>query len=84
MSKDNRLLACSALKAAQAGLAEGLNCLMVAIAVRAGNGGLMGEGESSFVPAGGGTPGVGGAFRSQLNQLLPGGLGVRGRIGWGW
>jgi hypothetical protein len=78
MSKDNRLLVCLALKVAQAGLAEGLNHLMVATAVHAGNGGPMGEGESSFVTAGGGTLGVGGAFCSQLNQFLRGGLGGRG------
>ena len=46
MSEDNRLAARLALKAAQAGLAEGLHRLMVATTVRAGSGGAVEGGES--------------------------------------
>ena len=46
MSEDNRLAARLALKSAQAGLAEGLNCLMVATTARAGSGGAVDGGES--------------------------------------
>ncbi len=52
MSKDNCLAARLALKAAQACLAEGLNCLMVATTARAGIGGPLEEGESTFGTAG--------------------------------
>jgi hypothetical protein len=54
MSNNNHLLVHSVLKAAQAGLAKGLNHLRVAT-VDHGNGALLEEGES-FVPAGGGLP----------------------------
>ncbi len=47
------------LKAAQAGLAEGLNRLMVATTARAGIGGPLEEGESPFGTAGGDTLGTG-------------------------
>jgi hypothetical protein len=84
MSKDNCLQACLALKAAQIGLAEGLNHLMVATVTHAGSGAPLEEGES-FVTVGGGTPGpLGGtAFCSQLPQFLPGGLGLGGGY-WDW
>jgi hypothetical protein len=59
MSKDNRLAARLALKAAQAGHAKGLNHLMVATMARAGIGGSLEEGESPFGTAGGDTPGTG-------------------------
>ena len=71
-----RQTARSALKAAQAGLADGLTRLRVATAAR-GNGASGEEGE--FVgTAGSGSPAqVGGpSLRGQLAQFLPGGLGM--------
>ncbi len=59
MSEDNCLAARLALKAAQAGLAKGLNHLMVATTAHAGIGGPLEEGESSFGTAGGDTSGTG-------------------------
>ena len=74
MSEDNRLAARSALKAAQAGLAEGLNRLMVATTARAGSGGAADGGESLPAFSGGA-----GAFRSPADSFLPGGFGAQGR-----
>jgi hypothetical protein len=78
MSEDNRLAARSALKAAQAGLAEGLNRLMVATTAHAGIGGQLEEGESTFGTVGRDALGLGAfAFQSPGDQFLPGGFGAR-------
>ena len=66
-------MARSALKAAQAGLAEGLNRLMVATTVRAGSGGAVEGGESPVFSGGAG------AFSSPADSFLPGGFGAGGR-----
>jgi hypothetical protein len=68
----------STLKAAQAGLANGLTWLRVATTTR-GNGAPGEEGES-FAMAGMGSPAlVGGpSLHSQFSQFLPGGLGFSG------
>ena len=52
-------MARSALKAVQAGLAKGLNRLMVATTARAGIGGPLEEGESTFGTAGHNALGLG-------------------------
>jgi hypothetical protein len=67
-----------AMSAAKATLSEGLNRLQVASVAR-GNGATMEEGES-LVTAGMSSlaPVRGVAFRSQLNQFLPGGLDFTG------
>ena len=71
-------MARSALKAAHAGLADGLTWLRVATAA-CGNGAPGEEGES-FAMVGMGSPApVGGySLRSQLSPFLPGGLGFLG------
>jgi hypothetical protein len=76
--------ACSALKAAQAGLANSLTWLWVATAVR-GNRAPLVEGES-FGTAGMGSPApVGGtSLRGQLAQFLPGGWVLRVQNGGEW
>jgi hypothetical protein len=74
----DRITARSALKAAQAGLADGLTQLRVATAA-CGNGAPGEEGET-FATAGMGSPAtVGGhSLRSQLSSFLRGGLGFLG------
>ena len=68
--------ACSALKAAQAGLEEGFTWLRVATAAR-GNGALVVEEGEFVVTAGSGSPAqVGGpSLCGQFAQFLPGGVG---------
>jgi hypothetical protein len=74
----DRQTACSALKATQDGLADGVTRLRVVTAA-CGNRALGEEGES-FATAGMGSPApVGGhSLRSQLSPFLPGGLGFSG------
>jgi hypothetical protein len=71
-----RQTARSALKAAQAGLADGLTRLRVATAAR-GNGASGEEGEFVGTTGSGSPAQVGGpSLRGQLAQFLPGGLGM--------
>jgi hypothetical protein len=74
----DRLMACSALKAAQAGLADSLTWLRVATAARVNR--APGEEGELFATAGMGLPApVGGhSLHRQLSPFLPGGSGFLG------
>jgi hypothetical protein len=81
MSNNNHLQVRLALKAAQACLAKGLNCLRVATSA-CGNGAPLEKGEL-FVPVRGDSPNLSGegTFCTPLSQFLPAGLGLLGTDG---